>query len=273
MSNTKAVCAAAAAGLFLLMSWQGAARSPSSSQNDARRLSANWPAGYLPASPLPESVLLSPPPPSPGSSAEARDIEAAREALALRGSSRWAIAAADADLFTQNATRALACAAGIAIGPKTTPKLDVLLRRSMVNLASSTSAIKRRFQRQRPFMVNGHQTCTPDQEQALRADGSYPSGHSAIGYGWGLILAEVVPERAARIVARGRAFGDSRRICNAHWLSDIEEGRVAAAAMVARLHAEPAFQADIKAAHEELRERRAAPLNCAGEEAALAVVR
>ena len=52
--------------------------------------------------------------------------------------------------------------------------------------------------------------------------------------------------------ARGRAFGDSRRICNVHWLSDIEEGRVVASAVVARMNAEPAFQADLAAARAEV---------------------
>ena len=100
----------------------------------------------------------------------------------------------------------------------------------------------------RPFTVNGRPSCTPAHEAILRADGSYPSGHSALGYGWGLILAEAIPGRAAELVARGRSFGDSRRICNVHWLSDIEEGRIVATAVVARHNAEPAFQADLAAA-------------------------
>jgi acid phosphatase (class A) len=149
--------------------------------------------------------------------------------------------------------------------------VDAALEQQVFHVSErkATSAIKRRYQRQRPFMSNGHPTCTPDHEQALRADGSYPSGHSAIGYGWSLILAELVPDRAAKIVARGRAFGDSRRICNAHWLSDIEEGRISAAAMVARLHAEPAFRADLDSVRQELREPRTPAADCNAEEAAL----
>jgi acid phosphatase (class A) len=145
------------------------------------------------------------------------------------------------------------------------------LRKAGVDLALSTSAIKRKFQRPRPFMVNKKPTCAPAMEAVLRKDGSYPSGHSAIGFGWGLILAELLPDRANQIVARGRAFGDSRRVCNAHWLSDIEEGRIVASAMVARLHADPKFREDLEAARAEL----AVPghtqptRNCAAEAAAL----
>ena len=120
-------------------------------------------------------------------------------------------------------------------------------------------------------MVNGEPTCTPQDEALLRQDGSYPSGHSAIGFGWGLLLAELVPDRSAQLVARGRAFGDSRRVCNVHWLSDVEEGRVVATAVVARLHADAAFQRDLKKARDEVTKRRSKlPVpNCATENAAL----
>ncbi|MBB5686721.1 acid phosphatase [Sphingobium boeckii] len=221
--------------------------------------------GYLKGAAMTDSIALSPPPPAAGSAAEARDIEASKAGLALSGSPRWALATADADLFGPQATATLSCAAGVAIGPKTTPRLDRLLRKTIADLGMSTSAIKRAYQRPRPFMVNGQPTCTPDWEPVLRKDGSYPSGHSAIGYGWSLIVAELRPERAAKIVARGRAFGDSRRICNAHWLSDVEEGRIAAAATFARLNADPVFQKDIKAARAELKKAKASPEGCDSE--------
>ena len=141
----------------------------------------------------------------------------------------------------------------------------------MMVFGLSTYPTKMKYQRPRPFMENGKPTCTPDQEDVLRKDGSYPSGHSAIGFGTGLILAEVVPDRAAQLVARGRAFGDSRRICNVHWLSDVEEGRVVASAVMARLNAEPAFAADLAAARAEVAAARGSlPVpDCARENATL----
>lgn len=208
--------------------------------------------GYLPRGGVPNSLLLNPAPPAPGSAVEARDLEGAKAAIAVQGSPRWVLATRDAELMTPAATGAFSCAAGVAIGPQTTPKLQALMRRVLVDLAMSTGPTKRKYMRQRPFMVNGKPTCTPEAEAVLRRDGSYPSGHSALGYGWGLILAEVIPDRAAELVARGRAYGDSRRICNVHWLSDIEEGRVVASAVVARLNAEPAFRADLDAARAEV---------------------
>lgn len=230
-------------------------------------------AGYLGGGALPDSLLLSPPPPAAGSVAEERDKEGATAALAMQGSTRWELAKADADLRPGRAAAAFSCTAGFPIDQSHAPALSRLLARAMGDLGMSTSEVKKRYMRPRPFMDNGRPSCTPDWEKILRHDGSYPSGHSAIGYGYGLILAELMPDRAARLVARGRAFGDSRRICNVHWLSDIEEGRVIATATVMRLNADPAFAADLAAARKEIAVLRskspeAAP-DCATEAAAL----
>lgn len=230
-------------------------------------------AGYLKPGTGPDSLVIVPPPPVPGSAAQERDLAASKDGLALRGSARWALATRDADLFSPGSAGTFSCAAGIAIGPAETPKLNQLLRRAGTDLALSTSATKRKYMRPRPFTQNGQPICTPADETLLRGDGSYPSGHSAIGYGWSLILAEVLPDRAAQLVARGRAFGDSRRVCNVHWLSDVEEGRIMGAAMVARLHADATFLADIDAAKAEARSVVAAAKgpgrDCASEAAAL----
>ncbi|HEX8056091.1 MAG TPA: phosphatase PAP2 family protein, partial [Novosphingobium sp.] len=116
----------------------------------------------------------------------------------------------------------------------------------------------------RPFVAHGNTTCLPRDEAMLRKDGSYPSGHSALGWGWALVLAELAPEKADAILQRGRDFGQSRLVCNAHWASDVDAGRLVAAATVARLHADPVFTADLAAARQELRQQpRYAPADCA----------
>jgi acid phosphatase (class A) len=123
--------------------------------------------------------------------------------------------------------------------------------------------------------VNKEPSCTPAEEAELGKQGSYPSGHSAAGWAWALVLAEAEPDRANEIVARGRAFGQSRVVCNVHWQNDVNEGRILGAATVARLHADAAFLADLEAAKKELAAVRAkglAPVrDCKAEEAALAV--
>lgn len=233
---------------------------------------ADRPTSYLAAGELPDGMLLVPPPPKPGSAALARDLEGAQRAVAQRGSPRWNLATSDAELFSPTSTAALSCAAGRQIDAEATPVTLKLLRRAAVDFSNSTASVKDHFKRPRPFMENGQPSCTPDAERYLRLNGSYPSGHSAIGYGWSLVLAELIPARTAALVARGRAFGDSRRVCNVHWLSDIEEGRVTATAAFVRLQANPAFVADLAAARQELAALPpvAAKRDCAAEASALA---
>lgn len=208
-------------------------------------------AGYLDPETLPNSLALLPPPPAEGSAALALDEEVSRKNLAFRDSLRWDLAVRDAGLMFPEAAGTFSCALGIPITERDTPHLYMLLRRTLADAGLSTYAAKNKYQRIRPFVVNTEPICTPEEEAQLRKDGSYPSGHTAIGWVWALILTEIAPERADAILARGRAFGESRVICNVHWHSDVVEGRLIGAAAVARLHADPAFSAELEAAKTE----------------------
>jgi len=231
-------------------------------------------AGYLDPETLPDSLALIPPPPADGSAALAFDEEVSRRSLALRGTPRWDLAAADAELMFPEAAGTFSCALGIPITESDTPHIYMLLRRTLADAGLSTYSAKNHYQRQRPFMVNNAPICTPDEEELLRKDGSYPSGHTAIGWAWALILSEIAPEQADAILARGRAFGESRIVCNVHWHSDVVEGQFMGAAAVARLHADPAFQAELEAAKTEFAAARAKGLepsrDCGVETEALA---
>jgi acid phosphatase (class A) len=124
-------------------------------------------------------------------------------------------------------------------------------------------------------MMNKQPICTPDEQELLRKNGSYPSGHTAVGWAWALILTEIAPDRADAILARGRAFGESRNVCNVHWHSDVAEGRFMGASAVARLHADPVFLAELEAAKAEYKAALSKGLkpsrDCDAEAAALAI--
>ena len=208
--------------------------------------------GYLSPQALPNSVALLPPPPAAGSAAFALDTEASRKSLGLRGTPRWRLATEDANLRLPQAAGTFSCALNAPITEEATPRLYLLMRRVMIDAALSTSRAKSRYNRPRPFVVNKKPTCTPDEEGNLMQSGSYPSGHAAIGWALALILCEIAPEQTDAILARGRAFGESRMVCNVHWQSDVIEGRFMGAAVIARLHADPQFRADVEAARTEL---------------------
>lgn len=230
--------------------------------------------GYLPMDDPLASVEFVPPAPAPNSPRQAMDDRVVAQMLPLRGSARWELARQDARLLFPAAADAFSCALGIPITEGDTPDLYMLLRRTLVDLGISTDSAKKAYQRKRPFMVNGEPICTPDEEEMLRRDGSYPSGHTAIGWGWGLILSELAPERAEALIARGRAFGESRNVCNVHWRSDIVAGRMAGAAAVARLQGNADFRAAMVAAREDIESVRGRNLppnrDCRAEAAALA---
>lgn len=231
-------------------------------------------AGYLQPEAFPNSLALIPPPPAEGSAALALDEEVSRKGLALRGTPRWDLAAKDAELMFPEAAGTFSCALNAPITKQDTPHLYMLMQRTLIDAGLSTYTAKSHYQHKRPFVVNKQPTCSPEEEKFLMNNGSYPSGHSAIGWAWALILGEIAPERADEVFARGRAFGESRWICNVHWHSDVAEGRFIGAAVVARLHADPAFRAELEAAKAELKVVRAKGLkptrDCAAETDALA---
>ncbi len=208
--------------------------------------------GYLSKDEIPNSLQLVPPPPEEGSAALMLDQEMAGKYVALEDESRKEQASKDAVLSFPEATEAFNIVLDVEISEENTPHLYMILRRTLADAGLSTYAAKNHYQRQRPFMVNNTPICTPDEEAMLRKDGSYPSGHTAIGWAWALILTEVFPDQADAILERGKEFGISRNVCNVHWHSDVVYGRMMGAAAVAALHANTEFIVDLEAAKKEV---------------------
>ena len=116
-----------------------------------------------------------------------RDEEARQTVAALRGTPRWTRSTSDAVLSFPQVADTFSCAAGVAISPETTPRLYGLMSKMLIDVGLSTYAAKNHYQRTRPFVAHEGPTCTPGDEAMLRTDGSYPSGHSALGWGWALV--------------------------------------------------------------------------------------
>ena len=212
--------------------------------------------GYLHPKDLPNSMVLVPSSSKEGYASKAYDDAVAQAALKLQGTPRWEVAARDAVLHFPEAAKIFSCAFGLEISKENTPHTYMLLRRTLADAGLSTYGAKKHYQRKRPFMSNHAPICTPHEQKELEKDGSYPSGHSAIGWAWALILSEISPSHADALLARGRAFGQSRVVCNVHWQSDVNEGRIMGAAAVAKLHSDPVFLAEIEAAKKEVRHLR-----------------
>ncbi|BFM12572.1 phosphatase PAP2 family protein [Simiduia litorea] len=208
--------------------------------------------GYLEAGAIPDDLSLVPAVPAAGSVEALEDARLNRQQLTLQNTKRWQWAAQDASLVFPSAGRLFSCAADKLLEPEAMPHLNMLLRRSLTDFGLSTSWLKKHYQRPRPFLSNQQAICIPDELEGLRTSGSYPSGHAAIGWGWALIFAQMLPHRAKEIMARGQAFGDSRAICNVHWASDVAAGQTMADFVFDRLRANPVFNAEFALAKAEV---------------------
>jgi acid phosphatase (class A) len=210
--------------------------------------------GYLGKDRVPNSIMILPPPPGKGSTADRFDNETYLETRKLVGTDRMAMATRDVTQYVQ----AFDCPLGFALekGPR---EVLVLLSRVARDASSITNRAKDHYGHPRPFLTNNGSICSEGDRAGLTKSPSYPSGHQTYSWALGLILAEMVPDRATDILARARAFGESRVVCGVHTVSDIEAGRTNGASLVAVLHSDPVFQADLAAAKVALKAAMAAP--------------
>lgn len=211
------------------------------------------PVNYLTIDDVVNSAEFLPPPPDSTSALWLVDVEQYRRGKALRATERGRQALRDAFVHADSLPQAFSEAFGHVISPEATPatfRLITHMREDAGDLA--TRHAKQHYQRPRPFMVFGEPTPLPEQEAELRTNGSYPSGHSAIGYAVALVLAEVNPARAQEIMQRGFDIGESRVILGFHFDSDVRAGRQCASMVVPLLHANPEFLRDLSAAKREI---------------------
>jgi acid phosphatase (class A) len=88
-------------------------------------------------------------------------------------------------------------------------------------------------------------------EQAPNA--SYPSGHATFAYVTAILLADMVPEKAAAIFNRAAILAHSRVVAGVHYPTDVEAGRISGSVIDNVLLHEPRFMVDFGKAREEVR--------------------
>ncbi len=216
--------------------------------------------GYLKSGDLDGAGLLGPPP-APHSPTGKADRARYEETRALAESPRWKQAQAENDLWGGGALKQYSCKLGVSIDETQTPTALRILHRVELDVRTVGKPAKDAYNRPRPLIGDDKPICIP-REDWLKTNASYPSGHSMTGWAWGLILAELAPAKADAMMSVGKEIGESRIVCGVHYASDVEAGRTLASAMVARIHADPQFQADMKKARAEIARARTAPSNC-----------
>lgn len=217
--------------------------------------------GYLRPDAMDGKLILGAPPTpdSPEGTADRAIYEATRS---YAGTARWREAQIDNDLWSGGAVKRFSCAVGKDISERGTPVTMRMIHRIELDVRTVGKSTKDFYDRRRPMVGDTRPICVP-RAAWMDTNASYPSGHAMTGWAWALSLAEIAPDKASALAVAGREHGFSRVICGVHYASDVEAGQVLGAAMVARLHAEPAYRADLKAARRELA-RVPAPTGCGG---------
>lgn len=209
---------------------------------------AGDPGGYLQGR-EPDTLAVIPQPPARNSPRDEADRAIFRQTRPLEGTPRWAMAQSDADL-----TRLFAdfnCAIGVTLTAKDAPRLTALIVKAAPDISAAYNTPKDFYKKLRPFTRDAGDICVP------RSDGfaksyDYPSGHATWSWSVGLILSRIAPDRAAQILGRARAFGESRVVCGVHNASAVEAGRLAADTVISALAGDSAFRSDLAAAQAEV---------------------
>ncbi len=224
-------------------------------QQPAELVYADIPPYYLTLDEVVDSHLFLPPPPDSGSARWLYDAERYAWGKTLRDTPRGQLAVRDAYIHDEYLCESFSEAFGVALTPDNAPaivRLIAHMREDAGDLA--TRHAKSYYKRPRPFVVFNEHTPLPDEEPSYSLNGSSPSGHASMGWAVALVLSEINPGRALQIMQRGYEIGESRVILGFHFDSDVQAGRICAAIVVARLHDNENFLADLAAAKAEFRE-------------------
>jgi acid phosphatase (class A) len=208
--------------------------------------------GYLAPGSVPDMTRVLPAPPAAGTGVAADDKAAFASTRELEGSPRWELAASDANESPEAAFVNFSCALGVTLDDGTAPTLSGLFSRLRKDESAITDGPKDKYAIRRPYLDLPGNICVDRPDPAKPPSFSYPSGHATLGWAYALVLAELAPDRAAEILARGRVFGESRVACGVHYPTDIEAGRTNGASLIAVLHANPDFRADLEKARAEV---------------------
>lgn len=214
---------------------------------------------FLKITDVASSLRLLPEPPQPGDLRFQLDQARYYWGKLQRGTERGELAVRDAKIDPDGVCVAMADAFGFHISKDESPELYVLVTKINGDAGDlCTREAKNYYMRQRPYMLMEEPSAVPGDEEVLRHNGSYPSGHTAIGWATALVLSEINVENQQEILERGYDMGTSRVIAGYHWQSDVDNARIVAAALVARLHADEGFQQQLAKAKSEFARLKAA---------------
>jgi len=216
-------------------------------------------SSFLTEDEIPTGAKFMPLPPKPTDASFYNDWQRYQWGKSMRNTERGKQAIADAndnlDYYFEIYSEPLR----LTISEENTPKIAELLGRLLDTILLCNHKSKSRLMRTRPFMEFHEPTPVPEDEEKLRTNSSYPSGHTTKGWGFALVLAEINPERQDEILKRGFEYGESRVIVGFHYQSDVDAARVITSALISRLHADEDFMQQLAEAKAEFLRKKDVP--------------
>lgn len=184
------------------------------------------------------------PPPAPQSPEGTADLAAVLAAQAARTDADTKAAQAD----DETSVFRFADVMGPGFKPENLPFAAAFLKDVGGEANQAIGAAKDRFNRPRPVVEDPHVIPV-----VKAANASYPSGTSTFAYTVGILLADMVPEKAATIFARAHSYAHNRVVAGVHYPTDVEGGRIAASVIDSALLNDEAFMQDFAKARAEVR--------------------
>ena len=155
---------------------------------------------------------------------------------------------------------------GLEITKEDTPEIYSILQDVCASCDSIYSDAKAHYNRLRPYVYYNEGTIVPEKEEKHRNEGSYPSGHTVLGWTSALLLADIntSPEAMEGLLTRGYEFGQSRVIAGYHWQSDVDAGRLAGTVLYQMIRNHERFIGQLARARAEFIEKTGGMSNIVG---------
>jgi acid phosphatase (class A) len=189
---------------------------------------------------------LLPPPPALGSPEQQQDLAQLLTLQKERTPEQVALAKADED----RSVFRFADVVGKDFTPERLPLAAALFAKLNKEAGLIVRQAKKHWDRPRPFATSD--AIHPCLFKPMGP--SYPSTHSTFGTLTGIILANMIPEKAREIYARAALYRFNREIGGVHYPSDVAAGRIVGTVIAAFLFQDKAFMDEYAKARAETRQ-------------------
>ena len=218
--------------------------------NSKRSTTSN---AYFTQEELPDAYKYLPEPPSISSSVFTTDFSAHIDGILARTTQEGELARQDVDDSAGYYCKIFSEVLGRTFSESKTPQLYKLFYTIYPSAVDATQSCKAYYHRLRPFVQLNESTATggTPENDPLRNNGSYPSGHACAGWLYALVMSEIAPDYQEALLARAFQYGNGRVITGYHWQSDVDMGRLVGAAAYARMHTNNDFMEQLEKAKKE----------------------